>query len=154
MGFSVPSSTVKEIVDELVKNGRVTNRPALGISFIPSSYSRTHSIILRSNGLPTGAIIIDTIYHNSDLNNHDVKSGDMILAVNGKDLETYETLLDIIEERKVGDTITLKIGRIDSNYQVSTFDITVKLVEDTYNPTTQKESETQNNQFPFGNYSK
>lgn len=148
MGFSVPSETVKEIVDELVRNGRVTNRPALGITYMPSSYSRTHSIIIKSNNLPSGSIIIDEISASSDLKNKDIKSGDMIIAVNGNKLETHNVLLDAIENGKVGDTLTLTICRIDANYQISTFDITAKLVEDSAVTSTTEEEETSQS-FPF-----
>ena len=32
MGFAIPMTTVKEVVDELIANGHVTGRPAIGIS--------------------------------------------------------------------------------------------------------------------------
>lgn len=147
MGFSVPSATVKEIVDELIKNGRVTNRPVLGIKFMPASYSQSHSIIVKTNNLPAGSIIIDSIM-NSDLLNKDVKAGDMIIGVNGEDLESYETLMKVIENGKVGDEITLTICRIDSNYQITTFDITTVLIEDT-GVIAEEEAPTQTFPFPF-----
>lgn len=148
MGFSVPSTTVKEIVDELIKNGRVTNRPVLGIQFKAAVSSQLHSYIIKSNSLPAGSIIISNISRSSDLKNKDVKAGDMITAVNGKDLETYNVLMEVIEKGKVGDEITLTICRVDSDYHITTFDVTVKLVEDT-GETYSQEPETQNFQFPF-----
>ena len=152
MGFAVPSTTVKEIVDELIAHGKVTNRPVLGITYYPSTYSQTHSIIVKSNKLPSGSIVIEEIMVGSDLANKGVKSGDMIIAVNGKDLNTDEVLLDLIENGKVGDELTLTICRIDSNYNISKFDITAKLVEDssTSSATTQQESSTYPFPFPFG----
>ncbi len=88
MGFAVPSSTVKEIVDELIAHGYVTNRPVLGVQVALSSYSQTYSIIVKANNLPAGSSVIDTIMIGSDLTNKGVKEGDMIIAINGKDLET------------------------------------------------------------------
>ncbi|MBR5201708.1 MAG: PDZ domain-containing protein, partial [Clostridia bacterium] len=84
-----------------------------------------------------------------------VKEGDMIIKVNGKDLETQDVLLDAIEKSKVGDTLKLTICRIDSNYNVSIFDVDVKLVDDS----TVSEPETEVPEydydygfgFPFGN---
>lgn len=151
MGFSVPTSTVKEIVDELIKNGYVSNRPVLGINFTTASQNQTYSIIVKANKLPAGSIIISSIMNGSDLLNTEVKEGDMIIAVNGKDLDTYEVLLEVIENGKVGDVITLTICRVDSNYNISTFDVNVKLVEDS--STSQQKEETTDNgfYFPFGN---
>ncbi len=130
MGFAVPSSTVKEIVDELIAHGVVTNRPVLGVNVALSSQSQTYSIVVKANNLPTGSVIIDTIMDGSDLKNKGVKAGDMIIKVDGKDMETSDVLLDTIENSKVGDTITLTICRVDSNYNISTFDVKVKLVDD------------------------
>ncbi len=151
MGFSVPTSTVKEIVDELIKNGYVSNRPVLGINFTPASQNQMYSIIVKANKLPAGSIVISSIMNGSDLLNTEVKSGDMITAVNGKNLDTYEVLLEVIENGKVGDVITLTICRVDSNYNISTFDVNVKLVEDS--STSQQQEETTDNgfYFPFGN---
>jgi len=130
MGFSVPSATVKEIVDELIKNGYVSNRPVLGVQFVEATSNQTYAIIVKANKLPAGSIVIDTIMNGSDLIGKDIKSGDMIIAVNGKDLDTYNVLLEIIENGKVGDTLTLTICRVDSQYNISTFDVDVKLVDD------------------------
>lgn len=149
MGFAVPSTTVKEIVDELIAHGKVTNRPVLGINYYPVAYSQTHSIIVKTHNLPTGSIIIEEIMIGSDLANKGVKSGDMIIAVNGQDMDSDNVLLDIIEDGKVGDELTLTICRVDSNYNISTFDVTVKLVEDSSTSSAQQEESNTGNGFPF-----
>ena len=148
MGFAVPSATVKEVVDELIKNGVVTNRPVLGVKVALSSQSQVYSVIIKVNKLPTGSVIIDTIMNGSDLENKGVKEGDMIIKVNGKDMETQDVLLDAIESSKVGDTITLTICRVDSEYNVSTFDVDVKLVEDS--SVSEPVTETPEYDFDYG----
>ena len=151
MGFAVPSKTVKEIVDELIAHGKVTNRPVLGITYYAATYSQTHSIIVKTHNLPANSIIIEEIMIGSDLANKGVKSGDMIIAVNGKDMDTDDVLLNVIEDGKVGDELTLTICRIDSNYNISTFDVTVKLVEDSSTSSAPKEDNSGNGfPFPFG----
>ncbi|MCH5190050.1 MAG: trypsin-like peptidase domain-containing protein [Oscillospiraceae bacterium] len=130
MGFAVPSETVKEIVEKIIANGYVTGRAVLGITFYPSTYSQVHSAIVQTHDLPSGSLIINSISPNSDLVNKDVKEGDLVIGFNGKDLEDYNELLDFVENGSVGDELTLKICRIDQNYKISTFEITVKLVED------------------------
>lgn len=149
MGFAVPSATVKEIVDELIAHGKVTNRPVLGITYYAATYSQTHSIIVKTHNLPSNSIIIEEIMIGSDLANKGVKSGDMIIAVNGKDMDNDDVLLDIIENGKVGDELTLTICRIDSNYNISQFDVTVKLVEDSSTSQAPQQEENNSNPFPF-----
>jgi serine protease Do len=151
MGFAVPTSTVKEVVDELIKNGYVSNRPVLGVSFLPATQNQTYSIIVKANKLPAGSIVIDSIMNGSDLLNTEVKEGDMITAVNGKELDTYEVLLEVIENGKVGDTLKLTICRVDANYNISTFDVTVKLVEDSMTSVQEEETTDNGFYFPFGN---
>ncbi len=141
MAFAVPSATIKEVVDELIKNGYVTGRPILGITYYPVSYSQAHSLIVQAYNLPAGTIIIDGIYKSSDLIDKDVKSGDMIIAYNGNDLDDYNDLLDYINSSKVGSTITLTICRVDSNQRIQKFDVEVTLVEDTGDNTLVEEEE-------------
>lgn len=149
MGFAVPSTTVKQIVDELIAHGKVTNRPVLGITYYAATYSQTHSIIVKTHNLPSNSIIIEEIMIGSDLANKGVKSGDMIIAVNGKDMDNDDVLLDLIENGKVGDELTLTICRIDSNYNISKFDVTVKLVEDSSTSQAPQQEENNSNPFPF-----
>lgn len=151
MGFAVPSVTVKEVFDEIVKNGYVSNRAKLGIQYFPASSNQMYSMIVGANHLPSGTVVIQSVNSDSDLCNTDVKAGDMITKVNGQDLESTNVLADLIEDSSVGDEITLTVCRVDTknNYTISEFEVKVKLVED--KGTT--ETVTQNSYYnPFGAY--
>ena len=150
MGFAVPSNMVKEVVDEIIKNGYVSNRPVLGVTFIPATQNQTYSIVVKANNLPAGSVIIEDIMVGSDLANSEVKSGDMIISVNGNDLDSYEVLLEAIENGKIGDTIKLGICRIDANYNISTFEVEVKLVADVSTSASKSEPMENDSIFPFG----
>ncbi len=131
MGFAVPSKTVNEVYLEIVKNGYVTNRPKLGITYFPVSEDNTYFKIARNNNLPVGSIVINSISEDSSLYNTDVRKGDIITAVNGEDLDTTSILLETIEKSNVNDKITLTIYRINTNGTIKkSFNVTVKLVED------------------------
>ncbi len=132
MGFSVPSKTVKEVFDEIVANGYVTNRAKLGIQYFPASSNQMYSMIVGANHLPAGTIVIQSVTTDSDLANQDVQKGDMITKVNGKELDNADILPDVIENANVGDEITLTISRVDvkNNYELHEFEVKVKLIED------------------------
>ncbi len=131
MGFSVPSNTMLEIYQDLVKNGYVTNRPVLGISYYTVASDYTYSAIAWKNNIPYGSIVIAAMTDDSDLPKQGIKVGDIITAVNGKALDSTDILLEVIESSKVGDTITLTVCRLNNSGAVSTkFDAKVKLVED------------------------
>ncbi|MEG1436188.1 MAG: trypsin-like peptidase domain-containing protein [Oscillospiraceae bacterium] len=130
MGFAIPISVAKDIVDKIIANGYVPNRPKLGISFSEVSSSQTYSMIVQIKGLPNGSVVIAAIDENSSLNGTDAQVGDLITAVNGKKLSTSGVLLDEIENSKVGDTITLSLCRVHKDYSLKEFDIKINLIED------------------------
>lgn len=154
MGFAVPSVTVKEVFDEIVKNGYVTNRPKLGINYFAASSNQMYSMIVGANSLPAGTLVIQSVTSDSSLVKTDVQQGDMIIKVNGEDLDSADTLPDLIEDSNVGDTLTLTICRVDTknNYSLSQFEVTVELVEDR-GTSTLAESTTESSYYnPFGAY--
>ncbi len=143
MGFSIPITDAKEIVDQLIKYGRVTGRAKLGISYFTASNSEKSNMIIRLKDLPAGSLIIGDIGSDSDLADKDVQVNDIIVAVNGKDLTESSILLEKIENGKVGDELKLTIVRFDNNYNMKKFDVKVKLVEDKgITTTTQQEEPT------------
>lgn len=130
MGFAIPITSAKTIIDNLTKFGYVPNRPKLGITYYPVSASAQYSIIAQVQGLPAGTLIIDEIDDESSLANTEARRYDMIIAVNGKELTTADVLLELIDNGKVGDTMTLTLCRVNSNYTINKFDVTITLVED------------------------
>lgn len=150
MGFSVPSATVIEVYTEIVKNGYVSNRPMLGITYFPVSSDYTYSAIAWKSDLPYGSIVIASINENSDAAKKNIQVGDIITSVNGKELESTDTLLEAIENGKVGEELKLGICRLNSNGTVnSTFEASVKLVEDKGDNTV---TESQTEVDPFSSY--
>ncbi len=135
MGFAVPSNVVIEVFNSIVKNGYVTGRAKLGISYTtPAQYSQYYSMYVQMSGLPSGSIVIAAINDDSDLKNYDVQVGDLITQVNGKDLDNTDALAEAIEKASVGDEMELTIVRIKQSGNKlthSTNKIKVKLVEDT-----------------------
>ena len=130
MGFAIPMSSAKQIIEELTQFGYIPNRPKLGISYYPVSASTQYSMIAQIQGLPAGTLIIDDIDAESALANTEARRYDMIIAVNGQNLTTADVLLELIENGKVGTKLTLTLCRVNSNYTISKFDIEVALVED------------------------
>lgn len=130
IGFAIPITSAKPIIDDLIAYGRVPNRPKLGISYYSNSSNQQYSMIVQIKGLPAGSLIIADIAKDSSLANTKAQVGDLIIGVNGKELTTPDILSETIDKAKVGDTITLRLCRISSNYQMKEFDVKAKLVED------------------------
>ncbi len=141
MGFAVPTSIAVSIVDSLIQYKYVPNRPKLGIEYAPVSEYQLYSLVVSIKGLPQGALVIAGISPDSSLKNTEAQVGDLIIGVNGKDMDDSSVLLDLIDTGAVGDTLTLTLCRIESRtYKTKTFDVTITLVED--KGTSQQEEET------------
>ncbi len=131
MGFAVPTSIASPIVDALVEHGYVPNRPKLGIEYAPISSYQLYSLVASIKGLPQGSLVIAGISEDSSLAGTEAQVGDLIIAVNGKNMDNSSVLLDLIETGSVGDSLTLTLCRIENRtYKTSTFDVVIRLVED------------------------
>lgn len=103
MCFAIPTTSVKPIVDDLIKQGYVSDRVKLGI--IGKEISKSQA---ESNAIPQG-IIITEISEQSDLTNKNVRVGDIITKVNGKEITSFGYLYSELQNYRVGDVVTLTI---------------------------------------------
>ena len=113
-----------------------------------------YSMIVSLKELPAGSLKVQSVQSESSLASQDVKQGDLITKVNGKDLDSADDLPDLIDKSAVGDTLTLTICRIDSNYNINEFEVKATLVEDKGDSSSVKpESTTRSNSYnPFSAY--
>ena len=130
MGFSVPSSVFINIVNEIIANGYVTNRPKIGVTYLPASSEQAYAMFVAIKGLPAGSIIVYSISADSSLADGKLQKGDMIVGVNGKDLDNTSDLAELVEKGKVGDMLTLNVVRIHNDYTFEEFEVKATLVED------------------------
>lgn len=150
MGFAIPTSVVQDVVDDLISSGYVQDRAKLGISYVSAGSYSTYSMIVQMNDLPSGSIVVAEIDEDGALYGTDAQEGDLIIAANGKDLETSSVLLDQLDDASPGDTMELTMARVNSDYSVNTYTITVTLAEDKGNTTTET-TEEQNSSGGFQN---
>lgn len=116
LGFSIPINEAKAIIDELISNGYISGRVALGIT------GQTYSDAYYSG------FLIYTIEKGSPLEKTAVRKGDLITAVDGQTVEDYAQLRSALAKHKVGDTVTLTLLR-SSNRKVESFTVKVTLIE-------------------------
>lgn len=149
MGFAVPTSIVVPVVDSLIQYKYVPNRPKLGIEYADVSAYQLYSLVVSIKGLPQGSLVIAGISSDSSLKDTKAQVGDLIIAVNGKDMDDSSVLLDLIDTGAVGDTLTLTLCRVESRtYRTTTFDVTITLVEDKGDSQQQQQETTTQ---PYGN---
>ncbi len=118
IGFAIPTSTIQEVVNQLLRNGRVTGRAAIGVTIgpIPEDAAAAYS-------LPDGLYVV-SVAEGSDAAAKGLAEGDVITAIDGKGVTTTAQVGEIIAGLEVGDTITMTVYR-----NGETFDVEVALVE-------------------------
>jgi serine protease Do len=124
MGFAIPISKAKTIIDDLVSRGYVTGRSRLGISAIPITEAQS-----QISGYPVG-VIIKAIGADSDLKNSKVVVGDIITKADGQNIASLEDLYAVMNKHKAGETITLTIFSTSADQVGSTRQVKTKLLED------------------------
>ena len=118
IGFAIPSSTVRTVVNALVKDGEVRGRPAVGVTVGEISDSAAEHY-----GLPGGLYVSD-VSEGSDAWEKGIRQGDIITAVNGEPVKSSDDILAVRNGLEVGDTINFTIWRDGES-----FDADVALVE-------------------------
>jgi S1-C subfamily serine protease len=111
---------VNRIVPELIKHGRVI-RPGLGVSLVPDAMARRWGI----RGLVIGRISRGGAADRAGLRGARetfggrIELGDVIVAVEGKAVESVDDLMDVMEQHKVGDQVTVEYLRANRRQQVT-----------------------------------
>jgi S1-C subfamily serine protease len=110
IGFAVPADTVNRIVPELIKHGKLI-RPGLGVSLVPDAMAARWGI----KGLIIGKVSRGGSADRAGLRgaretaSGRIELGDIIVAVDGKPVDTIDDLMDIMERHKVGDRIVVDV---------------------------------------------
>lgn len=125
MGFAVSISYVKPFIDDIIQYGSVVRRGMIGVDYEQIDYLSKYASVVSENKLPPATIVITSIYKSSDLNNYNVKTGDLLIGINGKKLTSIDILFDIVYESSVGETVTLELFRPETK---EIFEVTCKFV--------------------------
>jgi S1-C subfamily serine protease len=108
LGFAIPVDTVKEIVPELIKHGKII-RPALGVGIAENPYGEEGLIITHvAPGSGAAKAGIKGIIQDR---RGRVYMGDLLLEVNGKKIESFDDLFHLLGDYKVGDDVSVLILR-------------------------------------------
>ena len=104
IGFAIPINVVKESLDNFKTTGQFS-RPFLGVRY--QLISRQSALL---NEVPQGAYVREVIA-GSPAQKSGIEVGDIITYIDGGRLDEKETVAKIINQKKVGDELELKIWR-------------------------------------------
>lgn len=106
LGFAIPSATVKQVADSLIKDGYVTGRPAAGITIVDLTSA---SEAMKYGVSVTGVYIKEVTGDNAK--EAGLQAGDLVYMIDGKQVTSSDMLVREIQKHKVGDKVKLTIVR-------------------------------------------
>ncbi len=107
-GFAIPIDIVKSVVSDLMEDGKV-NRGYIGVTI-----RNVDATFAKSLGLEkAGGIFVNGVLEDSPADKAGIKEGDVIIAIDGKELMTTNELQGQIALRRAGDDVKVTIWRND-----------------------------------------
>jgi S1-C subfamily serine protease len=107
LGFSVSSNTVRQIADELIKNGKVVR------GFIGIQYQQLTTRQAAQLGLPSGTtgIVVTQVVSGSPADQAGMRSNDIITKVNDQAIDAEHPLQSVMVKFRPGDRVKLTFIR-------------------------------------------
>lgn len=106
LGFAIPVNMARNVMDSLVKDGRV-QRAKLGVAVQPITADMAKSLGL--DNLKGG--LVNSVEPDSAAARAGVRQGDVIVEVDGRSIADGNELRNVISSTKPGTTVALKVVR-------------------------------------------
>ena len=119
IGFAIPSNMAAKIIDQ-IKSGKKVSRGWIGVTIQDVEENTAKALGLKDS---KGALI-GSVMENEPAAKGGMKDGDIILAVDGKNIDDASALLRAIAEKNPGSKAVIKVWR-----DGKTLDLTVTLGE-------------------------
>src|SRR5918911_2335535 len=107
IGFAVPVNTAKAIMKELIENGRVINRPWIGISAIKITRQLAQYYKLPTNE----GVLIAQVEPQSPADYADLRKGDIIEAIDGNKITDPSQMSSNIRKRTINEKVVITVNR-------------------------------------------
>lgn len=113
IGFAIPSTTVKVVVDQLIRQGFVSGRPTLGIAgeSVSLFYQRYYF-------MPAG-LFITRVDPGSDAAAKGIQTDDILISINGTPVASMDDLNRALYLCEVGESVEAIIHRAGKQYRVT-----------------------------------
>ncbi len=112
MGFAIPSNEVVQVINQLIKHGKV-QRPTLGISMINLSNVTSDSqkdVLKLPSSVNTGVVVMD-VSSDSDAGNAGIKKYDVITKFGDSKIRSTGDLKSALYRYKVGQSVQVTYYR-------------------------------------------
>lgn len=122
IGFAIPINEAKIIIDDIIKNGIVSSRVKIGIS-----YQIVSEKISDAMGIPKGMRVI-SVDETTDAFKKGLSKGDIITHIDNQRIDSTEQVNSIMSNKKLGDSVLLTVYRVvDGNSQEITLNVNLEI---------------------------
>lgn len=104
IGYAIPSNTVSNIINELIENGYVKDRAALGVKIYTTANVK-------------GALVSDVIAGGS-AQSAGLQANDLIVKIDDTEITSYADLAKYLDHKNVGDTVSVTVERNNQELQM------------------------------------
>ena len=137
IGFAIPINLAKNIVDQLKSSGEVVRGwLGVGIQDISEQVAEYYGIKSRKG------VLVTEVFPDDPADKAGIEPQDIILSINGKEVESSREITSMIADFGVGETVKIKVLR---NGKTRTFKVKIAKREDTRisSRSTRKEEQTE-----------
>jgi serine protease Do len=113
IGFAVPINIAKSVMTELILNGRVINRPWIGISYVKITRQLAQYYRLPT----TEGVLIADVEPYSPADDAGLRKGDIIEAVDGKKIDDTAEISLNVRKKNINDKLTISINRYGRRFE-------------------------------------
>lgn len=106
VGFALPSNLAASVYNQIVRSGKVT-RGSIGVTFQATEQS---PVLLRSFGASHG-VVITGIQPDGPAEKAGLKQGDVILSIDGEQINDGDGLIAKVAGAPVGESVTIRFVR-------------------------------------------
>jgi serine protease Do len=107
LGFAIPSNLARNISDSLISDGKVV-RGYLGVQIKDVTPE-----MVKSEKLDRGlkGVMVADVFDGSPADDAGLKQGDVVIAFNGRRVETVAELRNLVAQTRPGQAVTLRVTR-------------------------------------------
>ena len=107
IGFAIPINTAREVAEDLINNGYVTGRPALGVTVLNITDAQTAMYY----GVNSFGVYIMSVEDGSGAAKAGLKAGDRIVIIDNKEVSDTADVTSALQDKAVGDVVSMQISR-------------------------------------------
>jgi len=119
LGFAIPINDVIAMIEDIMSNGYVTNKPFIGI--VPGTFEQS----MIPNSVVSEGVYVYSVEKGTAAEKAGILAGDIIVSIDGKEITSVEDLNAVKKSYSAGDTVTVEYYRSNEKHTTSlTFDVT------------------------------